>query len=596
MTEPEYENVDADSLSTEQIIAAMWEAGDLSFLMHPSQLECRNKIHAWRLLDQTNDVDKVAGSMPRVFCVAKSGRWGGTTLVLWLYFELACWFVRTYGKPMRLRFTSAWQKSIDEIVGAVAPQCFDTAPPGCVPQYWGKRGTRPAGLYFPEYGPAGGTSIALAGLDVNPNATRGQASDGDVVSEAAFVDKLDYTLRSVLYRQYQGRPWARAIVESSAPKDLDTDWERIYVPDCKRRGAFFAATIEDNTRLTRAEKDEFISAAGGRGNANCEREYFNVISGDPQMVVFPEFDESKHVRDMPIPEHAVGVTADDPGLSHLNGLSLAHYDFDAATIVFRASWAGVNAGSMKLAAAVAAREFLLWGTWPHTKMSRIPLESTRDQIGWRDLLARDEFAHMAEELYEMAQVPEEQRPDFENFPGKWIRNDLPGHSTYWDGREHKKNPGARVSDVDLGLIRDIDDHYGLEFTATNKSELHTMVNLVRSYLAQGRMVFLPGSGPIIDHMRACKWNKQRTKFDSHPVWGHYDVAASAVYLTRLIDQRFQNLRPHPPAGLSQLQGQAGNSVVDRLPWSEKQPHELELERRLAQAGIRPQGGRMKSWR
>ena len=589
--------VDAESLSSEQLMHAMWEAGDLSLLMHDGQLRVRDMIHAWRMVDQTNDNERVAGSMPRVFCIAKSGRFGGTTVMVWILYEIARWFVEEHKRPMQLRFTSAWQKAIDEIIGSVTPQCFETAPASCTPQYFGKRGTKPAGLYFPTQGPLIGSSIALAGLDVNPNATRGQASDGDVISEAAFVSKLDYTLRSVLYRQYQGRPWARAFIESSAPKDLDTDWERIYLPDCKRRGAYFSATIEDNTRLSREEKDEFISAAGGRGNPNCEREYFNVISGDPELVVFPEFDEQAHVRNVELPKHAMAVTADDPGLRHLNGLMLALYDFDNARIIVQKSWAGVNAGPAKLATAVAAREYALWGTWPHPRMKHIPLESTEDAQGWVDLLARDEYSHLAERLYELAQRPRDGRPTFESTPGKFIRQDIPEHFTYWDGTEHKPNPCGRVSDVDLQLIRSLDEHYGLEFSPTTKSDLHSMVNLMRSYLASGRIVFLPDCGPAIDHMRAAKWDSARRKFDTHPVHGHFDVCAAGVYLVRYIDQHVQSVNPKPPEYLERMRAAESNgAMLERAPWQTKQPYEYELERRIqyAQTGGRP-AGRIKGW-
>ena len=74
--------VDAESLSSEQLMHAMWEAGDLSLLMHDGQLRVRDMIHAWRMVDQTNDNERVAGSMPRVFCIAKSGRFGGTTVMV----------------------------------------------------------------------------------------------------------------------------------------------------------------------------------------------------------------------------------------------------------------------------------------------------------------------------------------------------------------------------------------------------------------------------------------------------------------------------------------------------------------------------------
>lgn len=526
--------IDPASLTDEEFYEAMFTNGDLSLLMHEGQLRMRNAVHAWRVLDPPEGSGLQAGSMPRVFCIAKSGRFGGTTGVMWILYEMGIWFANLYNRPMQLRFTSAWQKSIDEIIGAVTPQCFELAPESCKPTYHGKRGPKPAGLYFPEYGPTLGLRIALAGLDVNPDATRGQASDGDVVSEAAFVDKLDYTLRSVLYRQYQGRPWARAIIESSAPRDLDTDWERTFVPDCKSRNAYFSATIEDNNLLSRAKKDEFIAAMGGRGDPNCEREYFNVISGDPQLSIIPEFDEAKHVRELARPTHAYALTAADPGMTHLFGLVYGYYDFDSSRLVVQASDALNNTSTMRVAAITAAREFDLWGTWPPNKMRHIPLETQGDQLGWNDLLLRHPLAHLGKDLCEMAQCDVRERPDYERAPGAFIRQDIPGAFSYFDGVRHQPNPYGRKSDIDRAMVRDVEEMFGLEFLATSKDELRTvMVALVRNWIASGRLMFLPGAGPVIDHVRAGKWHKSRSKFAEHPVFGHFDcIAAGELVETR----------------------------------------------------------------
>lgn len=576
MTAPERIRIDPNTVSTEKLLEAYWLAGDLSVLMHSGQRKLREQIHTWRAIDQTNDVDHVAGSMPRVFCVAKAGRFGGTTSMVWILYEIAVWFAETHKRPMQLRYTSAWQKSIDEIIGAVVPQCFETAPDGCRPKYFGKRGPRPAGLYFPEYGPANGTSIALAGMDVNPDATRGQASDGDVVSEAAFVEKLDYVLRSVLYRQYQGRPWARAFVESSAPKDLNTDWERIYIPDCQRRKAFFSATIEDNPLLSRKEKDEFIAAAGGRGDPNCEREYFNVISGDPVLHVVPEFDPTKHVRPVEMPRNAIAITAADPGQTHQFGLVFGYWDFDKAHAVIQDSWAQSNASTRKVACVIAAREFDLWGTWPPHAMKNIPLLSEGRHEGWKDLLKRDRCEHLVEHLHRMAQTPPEQRPHHESRPGKWVTSAPPACFSYFDpDRGFRLNPHVRTSDIDLGFIRDISSEFGIDFEQANKSSpLEVRVNVLRNWHSGGQIVYDPECGIVIEHVRSAKWNKQRTKFDEHPVFGHFDGLAALVYWVPACDM-IRNRRPHPPEGLSLA---PGADVQGRLPWMPAAPHEVVLER------------------
>jgi hypothetical protein len=563
----------------------LWLAGDLSFLMHAGQRRLRDQFHAWRKIDQI-ELTHEAGALPLVFAVKGGKRFGKTTCALWIAHEVAIWFAAKYGKPISMRYTSAFQKNIEEIVGSVAPTAFETAPPSCEPSYHGKRGPLPAGFYWPTQGPTLGARLALAGLDMNKNALRGLGNDLDFVSEAGFVDNLEYTVRNVLIHQYQQRPWARMMVETSAPEVLGTDWELTILPDAERRSACFSATIEDNSRLSRREKDFWIGQAGGRGHPNCEREYFNVIAGDPEIQCFPEFSRDTHVKHVEVPSHAVCITADDPGFRHLYGKVWAFYDFDNARLVVQDSWTGSNSSSSRAACVSAAREFDLWGTWPPTQMKSIPLDSDDEVIGWREYLKGDRCEELAEELHRMANVAARDRPDAEQRPGQWILSDIPHHLTYWDGVEHRKNPQARISDVDLRLIRDMDDLFGLEFMSTTKEELRVMVNLVRNWLGEGRLIFQPEAGPVIDHVAACLWDDKtrRKHFAEHRTYGHFDAASCIVYLVRYA-QQIEKMRPYPPQRAAFEQGQ---HVVVRLPWQPRERFELELQRRIDEARrVRP---------
>jgi hypothetical protein len=581
---------DLSELSDEELMVLAWETGDLRVLMHDGQIRLHDHIQAWRAIDQLEGVHET-GSIPLIYAIAGGKRFGKTSLILWLAHCLGVWFYETYKLPAVMRLTSAFQKNIDEIVGSVLPQCFRTAPDSCSPVYHGKRGILPAGLYWPKDGPTGGMRLALSGIDKNPDALRGQANDFDFISEAAFIENLEYTVRNVLIHQYQGRPWARMIVETSAPEDVDTDWERIIMPDAKRRGAYSEVTIEDNNRLTRKQKDFYIGMAGGRGDPNCEREFFNVIAGDPTLKAVPEFNKELHVKRFERPKHAYGFVAADPGQTHLFGLVFAEYDFDTDRLLVLDSWAKSNAGSMEVSAVCAAREFVLWGRWPDVRMRRIPAQHDGVHLGWADLLRGDKYESLAPDLYKMAQTPNPDRPTTERRPGQWITQPIPGAITpYYDRQGFKLNPHVRVSDVDKQLIRDIDDHYGLEFQATSKEELTTMLRNVRNWVAEGRMWFHPDCGAVIDHFAAGKRDK-RGKLAEHKVYGHFDLLAASTYLVRRVELS-TNARPHPPAHIS-TNFPEGATVIDRLPWMPKEPHQLALEeaQRVAHGGH--QRGRLK---
>lgn len=581
---------DLDALTDDELLELAWETGNLGGLMHAGQVELFNAIQEWRLVDQLDGVHEI-GAIPLIYAIAGGKRFGKTSLILWLAHCIGCWYFAVYGRPAVMRLTSAFQKNIDEIVGSVLPQCFRTAPDSCAPVYHGKRGILPAGLYWPVGGPTGGMRLALAGIDKNPDALRGQANDFDFISEAAFIENLEYTVRNVLIHQYQGRPWARMVIETSAPEEVDTDWERIVMPDAKRRGAFSEVTIEDNDRLTRREKDYWINMAGGRGNPNCEREYFNVIAGDPSLKAIPEFSRELHVRAFERPRYGYGFTAADPGQTHLFALVWGEYDFDSDRLLILDSWAKSNAGSMEVSAVCAAREFVLWGRWPDERMRRIPLQHDGVHLGWCDLLRGDKYEKLAPELYRMAVTEHKQRPHAEKKPGHWIMEKPPECTTpYYDRTGFHINPAARVSDVDKQLIRDLDDHYGLEFLATSKEELVTMLRNLRNWVAEGRLWFARDAGPVIDHVNAGKRDK-RGKLAEHPVYGHFDALAALVYLVRKVES-YTNLRPHPPQHILQ-DFPAGAQVMARLPWQPKTDSEKALEQAqlVAHGGV--QRGRLR---
>lgn len=343
----------ARQLSDEELYAACWRAGRLDFLLHDDQVRVHKTYRAWEKIDPAT----VVGDFPRVFDADIARRWGKTTL--WL----AMWTEDCIQRPGSVkRISSAFQKNVEEIVDDVSRVVFATAPDDVKPTYHGTSKARAAGLYFPN-----GSVIPLVGLDKHPDGLRGRASDGDVISEAAFVPDLLYTVRNVLYSQYQGRPWARMILESSAPTAPHTDYDTVFVKDAKARSAYVTATIDDNPLLSERERDEFIAAAGGRDHPDCQREYFNVRNVDTELAVLPEF--LKHraaivVTGYAMPTHCDRYVSADLGLSRdLTVALFGFYDFERGILVVEDELI-VKSAEMHtddFARDVQARERVLWG-------------------------------------------------------------------------------------------------------------------------------------------------------------------------------------------------------------------------------------------
>lgn len=584
-----------DQLSDEDLAAAYWRAGRLSWKLFPHQLAVYRLYRDFerRVIEGRNDG-------PPIFVLDCARRWGKTFLVLLIKIEDA---LRRPGS--RHTFATAIQDDIGEIVVPLFNDITEDCPADCLGEVRTAKKGETYGIYFPN-----GSVIKLVGVDKKPRGLRGKRSDGHAWTEAAFFAELVDNVSRVQH-QFQNVPHACLLMESSAPEDPEHEFDEQFVPEAKARNAYVFQTIDDNAQLSEEQKRRYYEAAAKISVVNADRELYGKRSRDFDFVVFPEWSADKHVQPWTRPKHAYAIAAFDPGFRHLFGALWAYYDFENGTIVFEDSWAGSNASTARVACVVAAREWDLYGTLPPTQLDFIPLEGDGKRLGWRDYLRGDRCEHLAAELHELAQVPALKRPDYEQRPGRWIREDRPGQWTYWDNEsrhEYMPNPHARVADVDLRLIGDMRETFGFDFLSTTKQELRTMVSHSRGWLGSGRLVALPNAGPVLEHMRLARWEKgagERRRFAEHRVCGHYDLAACAVYLTRYVDY-IQNRSPMPPISLTTAQNGQPGLLQERLPWQPMSAYEAEhrarVERADAEVAARMQptvrlkeAARLKSW-
>jgi hypothetical protein len=106
----------------------------------------------------------------------------------------------------------------------------------------------------------------------------------------------------------------------------------------------------------------------------------------------------------------------------------------------------------------------------------------------------------------------------------------------------------RISDNNNPLlIQDLNTLHGISFMATNKTELRAMVNTVRMWVNQGRIIIDPSCKFIIGCLASGVWTNNRKEFDRSLAYGHYDWLAALIYLVRNVDEM---TNPIPPgAGL-----------------------------------------------
>jgi hypothetical protein len=293
------------------------------------------------------------------------------------------------------------------------------------------------------------------------------------------------------------------MIESSAPQKLGTDWERTLLPDCEARGACFTATIEDNPRLSRAEKNEFIAAAGGRGHPDCEREYFNVIAADPEIQVVPEFSLERHVVASERPRFAIAMAAMDPGMRDLFAVVWGYWDAKRAKLCIERDWAARNASTAHVAEVIRTTE--------------------------RELYAGASELRKAD--------PGERLTRFGLTP--------PEGFTWWDGRDFRANPLQRISDTEARLIGDLTVDYGIQVMNTLKDDKEAALYSLRNAFRDGKIEIHPRCTKLISHVRTARWNPGRTDYERTDEHGHYDLLDALVYLWRMV-QPVRNQDPFPP--------------------------------------------------
>ena len=101
----------------------------------------------------------------------------------------------------------------------------------------------------------------------------------------------------------------------------------------------------------------------------------------------------------------------------------------------------------------------------------------------------------------------------------------------------------RVADNNnLLLLQDLTTLHGLTFAPTTKSSLEAMVNRLRLWIKQGKVIISPTCKELIGCIETGIWKKNRKEFDRSPLYGHFDALASLIYLIRNVRE---NINPIP---------------------------------------------------
>lgn len=520
----------------------LYAEGDLSYKLPDHHVPMNDQFEEWNKVRQTRDYlnwcESVGAQHDNLWLLRAARRTRKSTWSITKSYEqcVRLWNWRKIGARGMVAIPVA--KKIAGVLVPLTEVIFADAPDGWFPEHCSSgHGEKGEHLWIPAVRGV----IRLVGIDDHPRALAGSFLDFFMGTELGFAAPGFYkTYCDVIQLQFQKRPWAWSIIESSEPEIIDHDFNVHFKPDAEIRKCFWSFTIRDNTTLTEDEIADEIRRSGGPESATTKRELFNIQEGDPETKVIRHFVEDVHVvdpADYPLPTHAVAYEGYDPGTSDPLGYVAGYLDYMRQQFVIQFAFmkAAMSTGEL-VDEIVRPTELALWGT-------------ELEEVEKRDK-KRDEDLPVLLQRIAGAEV----------MPNGKVWHAPPGALTYWDEATWtlKANPIARISDTHARFIIDLNRDYALAVRAAEKepgsaeADLEYLDELFRRRHDDGRpYIVILDNGHTTQLIQQCRSGRWRMRDDVHKVdWarskllGHLDCIAALKYMIR--DVRWKR-SPFPPA-------------------------------------------------
>lgn len=316
---------------------ALWEAGDLEWLLDDNQRAMRRDI---------------LGSKSKFYVVECARRLGKSYMLCVMAVEMAM------KSRTRVLYAAPTSKDAQEIVAPLLEQILESAP------FKVKYDKQQSKWKFP-----GGGQIRLFACDNKTKANRGRGASAHLVliDEAGFVPVLDYVLHSIVRPQTlttRGR-----VILASTPSDEPEHPFTNIAQKAEEGGYYVRKTIHDNPRLTPEEIQEYVNQdAAVLGYSPEEyletdvfkREFLALRAIDTNLVVIPDWDGT--TADPERPEFFDAYVAFDAGGIDPHGLLFSYWNFEEQALVVQDELLlRENETTEQIAALVKQKEAELWG-------------------------------------------------------------------------------------------------------------------------------------------------------------------------------------------------------------------------------------------
>jgi hypothetical protein len=312
-----------------------------------------------------------------------------------------------------------------------------------------------------------GSELKLGGFDTNSSDHRGKTLYKVYIEEILESDPDMYLefLRSDLAPALTHSKHAQIIYMTTLPKIPDHPFCTITVPEAQAENAFFKFTIYDNKKITEAQFNAIVKLCGGMESPDFKREYLCEQIRDATIILAPEFEEKRHVKEFELPEYAnIWVGGDMGGVRDKSVFLLMAFDFVRAKVLV-----------------LDERHFE-----PETGSGKM-VDEARNMEG--------EYIHPKSDSASRTRF---------HFHGRWVDSD--GQMRVDFMLQHKYP-------VALPL----------------KEELETSVNLIRVALCRNEIEIHPRCDLLIRTLRSGTFNENKTDLARTQSLGHMDAFMALVY-------------------------------------------------------------------
>lgn len=420
-----------------QVINELWRRGELHWKLKPNQK---------KVLDLVKEV--IAEREHRKLIVHCSRRFG-KSFGLCLLGVMVCLKI----PHANVRYASSTQKSVRKMIMPIIKTILKDCPMDLKPS-WNQ-----ADGCFRFYN---GSELHVAGVNNgHEDDLRGTDAHLAIVDEAAFIDKLQYVVESVLMPQLITTDGI-LIMASSSPLSPAHEFAS-YIHEAKDQGNYASFNIYE-ADYDEQTIEEFKREAGGESSTTWRREYLNELIVDEETQIVPEWENTfcKTMERTEFFPYYQKQTTMDTGFRDKTAILFGYYDFKNARLVVE-------------------REYVVNGREVTSENIAKAVTSIEKELGYKD--------------------------------------------------------SNRIADNnDLIFLNDLQSSHGVAFRPTNKDSLHAMVNEVREWVKNGRVVIDPECSQLLGCIEYGVWNTSRKEFERSKAFGHYDALAALIYMVRNVDQ------------------------------------------------------------